>query len=309
MLQKVRFDDVHCTSAAGEGLGELNKALAAALKPQTLKELRQRGTAATRIIVAAGNAAAASSTQATDSDQAEQVTEGMNGASASVSVHAAGWGEVQGQAGSSSGEAGEAEEVEGADAKGPLDPEDEWLFGLTDNQLFKIIDQDEAKARAREAAALAKGISPYAESEQEADAARATATAAAAAAAHAAAAGAAATTGSHKAAAGLAVGESSTSSSTEGGAGDRENNPDDQDLAGDEDEDGWVELTQEEIELLRFMDEYEAAEAAKAENKVSGARLSLLVIRLHQLAGMAFGMVLDVHVMRGVLFLKLATSA
>lgn len=127
-----------------------------------------------------------------------------------------------------------------------VSPEDAWLFDLNDRQLLQLADQDETRCTAREAAGMKAGMDPYSEVTSPI---------------HQSATSAAGRQGplSQMAA---APESSSAASQPLPAASDGEEWQDAYLEGGDEEEgDEWVDLSEEEMELLDCMDEYEASPA------------------------------------------------
>mmetsp|Transcript_22537 Transcript_22537/g.62263 ORF Transcript_22537/g.62263 Transcript_22537/m.62263 type:complete len:729 (-) Transcript_22537:171-2357(-) len=136
---------VLCSAATGEGVGELNRALAEALHPSRVQEVQQRGAVATQVLrpllpSAASVAAAAAQQQQMDEE-------------ALLAMGDSSW----------SGIDAEEEEADDEDQPAGPDPEDGWMLELSEKQLLKLLAQDEARCAAKEAAAAAAGVNPYAD--------------------------------------------------------------------------------------------------------------------------------------------------
>ncbi len=137
---------------------------------------------------------------------------------------------------------GEEEEGEQEEPLAPLSVEDAWLFELSDEQLSRLVEQDEGRAAGRERAARAAGRDPYEALQQDPNA----------------------PPEGEQAPAAAAAGPGDVKAAPGGGASQA------QEGDGGSDEDEWVELTAEELELLQWMDEYEAQQAQAEEEGVGG---------------------------------------
>ncbi|KAF5827592.1 hypothetical protein DUNSADRAFT_399 [Dunaliella salina] len=255
---------VLCSAATGEGLGELNRALAEALHPSRVQEVQQHGAAATQVLRPLLPSAASMATAVTKHLEADEETLLAMGNNS--------W----------SGVDEEEEDADDEDQPAGPDLEDGWMLELSEKQLLKLLAQDEARSAAREAALAAAGVNPYADESTSPDGSVSAPVGAQRASAQAstsedtvqesvtpAASSSAGVQGEGK----QEVQGSQGGLQGQGGAQEEAGFAEAQDFDLEDINGLEEELTQEELELLRFLQEQEAAGVVTDES--SGASMDV----------------------------------